>query len=86
MKCLKNFIDLVCCGCLYLSHSGTFDEPSINNNMQTRIYFVERKRLLMEVVQYHGNLRAQVSKLSRGSSLSKISLIFWTCCAGRIRY
>ena len=46
----------------------------------------EIKRLPMEVVQYHGNLRAQVSKLSLGPSLSKISLIFWTCCAGRIRY
>ena len=44
------------------------------------------KRLPMEVVQYHGNLRDQVSKLSLGPSLSKISLIFWTCCAGRIRY
>ena len=40
----------------------------------------------MEVVQYHGDLRAQVSKLSHRPSLSKISLIFWTCCAGRIRY
>ena len=66
--------------------SGTTDIYSSDNDMQTRVYLKERKRLLMEVVQYHGNLRAQVSKLSRGSSLSKISLIFWTCCAGRIRY
>ena len=65
---------------------GIPDISSLNNNMQTRVYLEERKRLLMEVVQYHGNLRAQVSKLSRESSLSKISLIFWTCCAGRIRY
>ena len=40
----------------------------------------------MEVVQYHGDLRAQVSKLIHRPSLSKISLIFWTCCAGHIRY
>ena len=67
-------------------HSGISVISSLDNNMQTRVYLEERKRLLMEVVQYHGNLRAQVSKLSHGSSLSKISLIFWTCCAGRIRY
>ena len=66
--------------------SGKPDISFLDNNMQTRVYLEERERLLMEVVQYHGNLRAQVSKLSRGSSLSKISLIFWTCCAGRIRY
>ena len=30
----------------------------------------------MEVVQYHGDLRAQVSKLIHRPSLSKISLIF----------
>ena len=50
------------------------------------LYLNKLKRLPMEVVQYHGNLRDQVSKLSLGPSLSKISLIFWTCCAGRIRY
>ena len=75
-----------CCSFSINEDSGILDISFSDNNMQTRVYLEERKRLLMEVVQYHGNLRAQVSKLSHGSSLSKISLIFWTCCAGRIRY
>ena len=80
-------MDLVLCRCLYLIVLGyirlTFHKQQYANE---DLFCIERKRLLIEVVQYHGNLRAQVSKLSRGSSLSKISLIFWTCCAGRIRY
>ena len=44
------------------------------------------KRPHTEVVQYRCNPRVQVSKLSHRPSLSKISLIFWTCSAGRIRY
>lgn len=45
-----------------------------------------RKRPHMDVVQDHGNPRVLASKPIHEPSLSKISLIFWTCCAGRIRY
>ena len=70
---------------MQIGHLRHFETGSI----MTTILFLclnKLKRLPMEVVQYHGNLRDQVSKLSLGPSLSKISLIFWTCCAGRIRY
>ena len=79
--------------CFSYNISSSIREQYVNETVLRNGYFSEHfnsidelKRLPMEVVQYHGNLRAQVSKLSLGPSLSKISLIFWTCCAGRIRY
>ena len=93
----KKIITLLWFLCLVVLHYGTIESL---RDLHPRLFILQYandltvpcslnvwiKRPHTDVVQYRCNPRVQVSKLSHRPSLSKISLIFWTCSAGRIRY